>query len=254
MMDSLPPPPFDEPRRRRAIALAVWTAMGLVAAVVASRGMSGAMVRSLPMEWLLLWIVGGHVVSAWAGRMLPAPSPSPQGAIIGCVAALLCSFSLAAVLTPFQWGVALGVAVLHGCYVCEPWLWSRELRVESRESEEEQAPQSDLALNSQLSTLNSQWMQRRDDDDGEICEGHVRVDFAEGAREATVHVAFCPPLPSVPTVELEDIDGLGWELKTAAAYPYGLRITVRRGPRETAAAAGHVAYWACAPQGTIKAA
>lgn len=234
--------PLDDPQRRRATALAVWTAMGLIAALVASRGIVGAMTQPLPFAWLLAWTVGAHIISAWAGQMLPA---SPRGPVIGCIAALLFSAALAAVLTPFQWGVAIGVALLHAGLI-----WSRELRVESRESEKEPSPNLDFTLNSQLPTLNSQWMQRRNDEEGEVCEGHVRVDFAEGAREATVHVAFCPPLAAVPTIELEDVDGQGWELKTAAAYPYGLRITIRRGPRETAAASGHVAYWACAPTGT----
>jgi hypothetical protein len=89
-------------------------------------------------------------------------------------------------------------------------------------------------------------MVRRLEADAEVCEGHQRVTFAEGQREATVHIALCPPLPTKPQVELDDSDGLGWELKVAAAYPYGIRITVRRPVRQTVAQSGRIAWWASA--------
>ncbi|OYW18726.1 MAG: hypothetical protein B7Z55_10085, partial [Planctomycetales bacterium 12-60-4] len=87
-----------------------------------------------------------------------------------------------------------------------------------------------------------QTMTRRQDSDVEIVEGILRVEFASGQRETTIHVAFCPPLPSRPDVELEDLDATEWDLKIAACYPFGIRIAIRRRP--DAAADGRIAYFA----------
>ncbi len=70
--------------------------------------------------------------------------------------------------------------------------------------------------------------------------------FAAGQREAIVHVTFCPPLLSTPNVELEVVDGDDWQIKTEAAFPYGVRIQVRRGTRITSEQIGRIAYLATA--------
>ncbi len=90
----------------------------------------------------------------------------------------------------------------------------------------------------------TQWMTRRDEPDGEAIEGTVRVHFAAGQREAVVHVTFCPPLPSLPEVELECVDGEDWQIKTEAALPYGIRIQVRRSKAVTIEQSGRIAYLA----------
>jgi hypothetical protein len=126
----------------------------------------------------------------------------------------------------------------------------REARLADNPGFDESPP----ALDSRLSALDSpspldtadQWQVRRTDDEGETCEGSLRVHLGRGERDATLHIAFCPPLATTPTVELEDVDGLGWELKATTTYPYGLRLTVRRPPRQTADETGRIAYWASA--------
>ncbi len=72
------------------------------------------------------------------------------------------------------------------------------------------------------------WLSRRLTDDGELIEGWVRIHFAEGQRETLVHVAFCPPLAGNPELETEDLDGVGLEIRVAAIFPFGARISVRR--------------------------
>ncbi len=72
------------------------------------------------------------------------------------------------------------------------------------------------------------WLSRRLTDDGELIEGWVRIQFAEGQRETQVHVAFCPPLAGNPELETEDLDGVGLEIRVAAVFPFGARISVRR--------------------------
>lgn len=72
------------------------------------------------------------------------------------------------------------------------------------------------------------WLARRQTDDGEQIEGWVRVRFAAGQRETTVHVAFCPPMSVCPEIETEELDGAGLEIRVAAVFPFGVRLTVRR--------------------------
>jgi hypothetical protein len=76
-----------------------------------------------------------------------------------------------------------------------------------------------------------QWMQRRLSEDGlcETVEGEFTAAFAAGQKQAVVHLAFCPPLPSVPELECEPLDGADVRWKLAVAQPYGVRIDVHRG-------------------------
>jgi hypothetical protein len=72
------------------------------------------------------------------------------------------------------------------------------------------------------------WLKRSKTTDGEIIEGGVRVAFADGQRDLTVHIAFCPPFQCIPSIETEDLDGTGLEIRVAAAFPFGTRLSVRR--------------------------
>ncbi len=74
----------------------------------------------------------------------------------------------------------------------------------------------------------TQWMSRRVTDDAEVVEGWMRVTFAVGQREVTIHVSFCPPLTGSPEIETEDLEGADLEIRVASAFPFGLRITARR--------------------------
>lgn len=72
------------------------------------------------------------------------------------------------------------------------------------------------------------WLSRRLSEEGEQIEGWVRVPFARGQRETVVHVAFCPPLASAPEIETEDLEGVGLEIRVAAVFPFGARLSIRR--------------------------
>ncbi|MEI8017137.1 MAG: hypothetical protein WCH39_03005 [Schlesneria sp.] len=72
------------------------------------------------------------------------------------------------------------------------------------------------------------WLTRSKTSDGEIIEGGTRVEFADGQRDVTVHISFCPPFTCVPTIDTEDLDGNGLEIRVAAVFPFGARLTVRR--------------------------
>ena len=87
-----------------------------------------------------------------------------------------------------------------------------------------------MAVDAELIDDDSQtlWLSRRMTDDGELIEGWIRIQFAEGQRETLVHVSFCPPLPGNPELETEDLDGAELEIRVAAVFPFGARISVRR--------------------------
>ena len=74
----------------------------------------------------------------------------------------------------------------------------------------------------------TQWLRRSQTAGGEVIQGGLRVDFAEGQRDATVHLSFCPPFPVVPNVTTEDLDGADLEIRVAACFPFGARLSIRR--------------------------
>jgi len=74
----------------------------------------------------------------------------------------------------------------------------------------------------------TQWISRYSGDDGERIEGWTQASFASGQREATVHLSFCPALPGPADIETEDLDGIGLEIRVAALFPFGARLSVRR--------------------------
>ncbi len=91
-------------------------------------------------------------------------------------------------------------------------------------SEEPGRDSSDFAPSADV----THWLTRSKTIDGEIIEGGVRVEFATGQRDVTVHISFCPPLGCVPSIDTEDLDGDGLEIRVAAAFPFGARLAVRR--------------------------
>ncbi len=85
-----------------------------------------------------------------------------------------------------------------------------------------------------------QSLSRRRTTDADILEGTVLAEFAQNQREIQVHLSICPPFAGVPEVWLENIDGQDWDLKSAATYPFGLRLSVRR--RVNGAVRGQIAF------------
>lgn len=95
-----------------------------------------------------------------------------------------------------------------------------ELAESCGDTGDETAPGSDESL-----TL---WLARRQTGDVEQIEGWVRVHFAAGQRETVIHVAFCPPMSACPEIETEELDGADLEIRVAAVFPFGVRLSVRR--------------------------
>lgn len=101
-----------------------------------------------------------------------------------------------------------------------------ELRLHEAYSREFDQPASEDSEPSSDERI--QWFTRSITPEGEVIEGGFRIDFAEGQRDVTVHVSFCPPLATVPEIATEDLDGHDLEIRAAAIFPYGARLTVRR--------------------------
>ena len=60
-----------------------------------------------------------------------------------------------------------------------------------------------------------------------MLHGQLRAAFCAGQKNATVHVAFCPPFRSAPEVSAEPIDGPDCRVKIAQVLLHGVRIDVR---------------------------
>ena len=67
----------------------------------------------------------------------------------------------------------------------------------------------------------------REEDGSEAVQATLVAEFVAGQRQATLHVAFCPPLDRVPVIEMAVVDGVEAELKAGVAYCHGARIEVR---------------------------
>jgi hypothetical protein len=67
----------------------------------------------------------------------------------------------------------------------------------------------------------------RHDDGQESVIGWCRVHFAAGQRQASSHLAFCPPLERVPVIELEQIDGPDARLKAGQTLAHGVRVELK---------------------------
>ena len=77
------------------------------------------------------------------------------------------------------------------------------------------------------SNVSQQLTRAREEDDTEVLYGKLRAEFTPGQRLAILHVAFCPPLPTVPDLTAEQLDGPPVEIKRAQVQPYGARLDLR---------------------------
>jgi hypothetical protein len=64
-------------------------------------------------------------------------------------------------------------------------------------------------------------------DGSELLDGFLRLAFAPMQRTAIAHVAFCPPFPRVPRLEVRQLDGPAARVKTVQLLPYGARLDLK---------------------------
>jgi hypothetical protein len=62
---------------------------------------------------------------------------------------------------------------------------------------------------------------------GDTMAGVLRALFQPGERSQNLHVAFCPPMPSRPTVEVIQLSGPRTRVKAADVQSFGVRFDLR---------------------------
>jgi len=62
---------------------------------------------------------------------------------------------------------------------------------------------------------------------GDAIAGVLRALFQPGERSHNLHVAFCPPLPGRPLVEVVQLSGPRTRVKAADVQPFGVRFDLR---------------------------
>ena len=92
-------------------------------------------------------------------------------------------------------------------------------------------PQRDIALavaGEELPEAVFQQSSRaRNAEGGEVLEFYCRSFFPPDERSQTVHLAFCPPLDSIPHLTVDHVAGSPASFKIAEVQSYGARIEVR---------------------------
>jgi len=99
------------------------------------------------------------------------------------------------------------------------------------ERDESTQPESDSLAVDVAGLPDGVWQQitqAHDDDGQQVFYGRLRGEFAVGQRSTSLHVAFCPPLESVPQIFAEQIEGPEVTIKPAQVLPYGVRFDVKR--------------------------
>ncbi len=85
-------------------------------------------------------------------------------------------------------------------------------------------------------------------DDRDVQEGHLRIEFEQGARESLFHLVFSPPFDHVPCIEMEDTTAGELELEPLVVYRFGARIKARRSSSVEIPSLFEIAYQAAAPR------
>ena len=134
----------------------------------------------------------------------------------------------AAILTDVRSQAAWAWLSLWGCAVAaEIWIY----RASSAGARGDDGVVSSKALVGDTDAFDEEAVQRlvrtANPEVGEIVQATYRVQFSEGQRNESVHLAFCPPLSRVPDVEVEPVDGPDATAKVALAVPHGVRLDVR---------------------------
>lgn len=252
--------PVDTTRSRQSLAVAIWTVLSLADAVLVSRRISGGFVSPIP-GFLAFFTAALVALASWSAWYLYAAGSSPQprsrrliSQALAVAVTLLWAWPISAGAAPLTVGLLAAVVLLHVAAIAlheteadfltivrpnlfiVPAMTTREPTVTAISPA---APDSFTVLDALNESSGEELMEETDDSQtlwlsrhvteaGEEIEGWVRVHFALGQRETTVHVSFCPPLGSTPELETEDLEGVGLEIRIAATFPFGARLAVRR--------------------------
>lgn len=239
---------------RRSTAIAVWSFLAILLALVTPDGSTEAAVfvvvlvstlcafallivglNSSDEKYLLPAVVSFGIAVAWAQR-LAAGKESSVSAILIAIAFIPVALVYIAVRCHSR---TKSLDSRHSASRIEPELAETFLEnsadhhvlnpvIGLYETESLHADEALGVWKSPDSPDVTQWLTRSLTADGDVIEGGVRIEFADGQRDATIHVSFCPAFRRTPDVTMEDLDSAGVEIRVAAAFPFGARMTVRR--------------------------
>lgn len=242
MMDSKVPL-FNS--RRRSIAIAIWTLLVVPIAFVDGQPSFGtslvviAIVASLSTLAQRITAQDGHPKPDWTAISVSIAVPFFWALLLATAPADLFVLGLVAVMPPAN-AALLRTLTPHSdlppaatpmaeealpVAIKSPTILAINPPDLPEEPEDEELHENELDEESEALT---HWLKRSSNEDGELIEGGIRVDFLEGQRETTVHVSFCPPFAAVPEVATEDLNGDDLEIRIAALFPFGMRLSVRR--------------------------
>jgi hypothetical protein len=159
-----------------------------------------------------------HAIPTLAALLLAAAVSSPQSPLWGVI---FLWTALATVETWFWSSVAPTLLRSRFHASVAPAVADHVSRPETDETEETLPDEGFPADRLQQLT------RFRDEEGADVVQGTVRAELQPGQRVHHLHVAFCPPLSSVPEFACEPVDGPEATLAAGQVETYGARIDIR---------------------------
>lgn len=231
-------------------------------------------------SWLLV-VTGGFNAACWLCFAISSGSPFFAGVLAGLLLIAFLGRSLASSVQDANMHLVNDLLAKSAPVSSEVVTQSLSSGFEKQltqttveaHSPEDVHPQEDVHLNDiQRSPIGSLWSNSGEDDlpeideelpapddsvshlvrfvydDREVQEGHLRIEFEQGARESLFHLVFSPPFDHVPCIEMEDTTAGELELEPLVIYRFGARIKARRSSSVEAPSLFEIAYQAAAPR------
>ncbi len=233
-------------RIARFAASCLFVLVALAALLVCLRRIGGALTQPLSAAALvlaaLLLAAAAILFRRWIAATVVNTPPRLQYAAWAAPSAVLALWTLA-LLVPGT--AALGLVGFVGLLVAEEaWSWhsiarrpAERVMTPIERTREIGAPTGAAAVLAPTivdepeelvdTGVSQRLVRRREPDGGEVMEGWIRVEFLPAQRQATAHVAICPPFERTPECFAEPCDGPPSQVKVAQVLPYGVRFEVK---------------------------
>ncbi|MDG2384920.1 MAG: hypothetical protein P8N76_24835 [Pirellulaceae bacterium] len=223
------------PSERRIAVFATTSALGLLmlmAIVLWGRRLLGAFADS-PSATVLLTALFVLVATSWLFRVpvfraASVDRPTLYFLLFGTSISLLLSGTLLTdVFTQPAWAWLTFWGVMISS---ESFIYRRIARRIQRRPPQQRPLKAEVHLHEESELpeeVCQQFVRSTDPELGEIIHGKWRARFQTGQRTESIHLSFCPPLPSAPQLEVETVSGPAASTKPALVVPHGARIDIR---------------------------
>jgi hypothetical protein len=253
---------------RAVFASTVWTAVTLIAAVLLSRRLAGALGTIRPVALPCVAGTMATCVSLAAHALWSAANPSASGRkqAIAATLTILPTIVIADVLWTFPSALTGGYLAALFVFAALATLFIRDFVPRESQNVERVEGVVSSALESKPAhrqippvpprpidpptiegvalpfdepidegtcdesdpTLSQTIVRRQLTEGAEIVEGTVRIHFGPGARAAVAHVSFVPPLVEKPRTECQVLSDFDGRVRIGLSQAYGLRFEARR--------------------------